>query len=88
MKNLSERFLELAFNSGKWKKWLLTSSETNDRDKAIIAGHYVFSSSDCKELKTKASQELERKGIDLNEFLKDSIKKPITRYLRNFRLIY
>ena len=87
LKPLSERFLEISYNSGKWKKWLLKSSETNDRDKAIIAGHYVFSSSDCKELKTKASQELARKGIDLNKFLKESIKKSITRYLRNFRLI-
>ena len=87
LKNLSESFLELAFNSGKWKKWLLDSSETNDRDKAIIAGHYIFSSSNCKELKTKASLELVKKGIDLNEYLKESIKKSITRYLRNFRLI-
>ena len=28
LKPLSERFLELSFNSGKWKKWLLDISET------------------------------------------------------------
>ena len=87
LKNLSERFLELSFNSGKWKKWLLDNSETSDRDKSIISGHYVFSTNDCGELKKEASQELIRKGIDLNVFLKESIKKSIFRYMKNFRLI-
>ncbi len=87
LKNLSERFLELSFNSGKWKKWLLDISQTSDREKSIIAGHYIFSNGECKELKKEASQELSKKGINLENFLKDSIKKSIIRYLTHFRLI-
>ena len=87
LKKISDKFLELAYNSGKWKKWLLDLSQTSDREKSIIAGHYVFSSPKCRDLKKEASQELIKKGIDLDEFLKESIKKSIIRYLRNFRLI-
>ena len=87
LKKLSDEFLELAYNSGKWKKWLLDLSQTSDREKSIIAGHYVFSTPKCRDLKKEASQELIKKGIDLDKFLKESIKKSIIRYLRNFRLI-
>ena len=58
LKKLSDEFLELAYNSGKWKKWLLDLSQTSDREKSIIAGHYVFSILECEELKKEASQEL------------------------------
>ena len=87
LKKLSDEFLELAYNSGKWKKWLLDLSQTSDREKSIIAGHYVFSTPKCRDLKKEASQELIKKGINLDKFLKESIKKSIIRYLRNFRLI-
>ena len=87
LKKLSDEFLELAYNSGKWKKWLLDLSQTSDREKSIIAGHYVFSTPKCRDLKKEASHELIKKGIDLDKFLKESIKKSIIRYLRHFRLI-
>ena len=37
----------------KWKKWMLKIN-ANDIDRAIIAGHYVFSSNEFIELKAKA----------------------------------
>lgn len=40
--DVAERFLELAYNSHKWEKWMLPHSTASVRDKAIIAGHYVF----------------------------------------------
>ncbi len=87
LKKIADKFLELAFSSEKWKKWLLRPSKLTDREKSILAGHYVFSTNICKELKEEAAQELALKGINLNQFLKESIKKSIIRYLTNFRLL-
>lgn len=86
MSNLAERFLEIAYNSNKWDKWMLNNSLATDRDKSIIAGHYVFSSPEVKELKLKASKKLAQKGIGIEEYLKSQVKKSILRYLYNFRL--
>lgn len=83
---LAERFLKLAYDSNKWDKWMLDNSRATDRERAIIAGHYVFSNPECIELKKEASRELLAKGIDLNQYLKQRVKESILRYLRNFRL--
>ena len=83
----SDRFLRLSYDSRKWEKWMLGNSLVTDRDRSIIAGHYVFSSYDVNELKNEASVELLRKGIVLDDVLKKSVKRSIMRYLRNFRLV-
>lgn len=85
---LAERFLDLAFNSKKWQKWMLPNSNATDRDKSIIAGHYMFSQPEFIEIKKEVSQKLKnQQGIELDIFLKDRVKKSILRYLYNFRLI-
>ena len=87
LSQLAERFLQVAYNSEKWDKWMLENTQATDRDRSIIAGHYVFSSPECKEIKAEATQELNSKGIDLDLFLKQQVKNSILRYLRNFRLV-
>ncbi len=84
---ISDEFLKLAFESNKWEKWLSYNSSLNDRDKAILAGHYIFSTRDFLELKEKASRILALKSINLDFELKNAIKGSIKRYLKNFRLI-
>ncbi len=84
---LAERFLQTAYNSNKWDKWMLKNTKATDRDRAIIAGHYVFSRPECIELKVEAHVALVRKGIDLEQHLKQAVKQSIFRYLRNFRLV-
>lgn len=84
---LAERFLKIAYDSNKWDKWMLDNTTATDRDRSLIAGHYVFSKSEVKELKIEAAKELERKGIHLEEHLKQQVKQSILRYLRNFRLV-
>ncbi len=85
--SLSERFLQLAYESNKWNKWMLPGTKADDRDRAIIAGHYIFSKSECIELKKKAEIALVSQGIDLDYYLKQEVKQSILRYLRNFRLV-
>ena len=84
---LADRFLQLAYDSNKWDKWMLANTRATDRDRSIIAGHYVFSKPECVELKAKASMELATKGIELEPHLKQQVKSCILRYLRNFRLV-
>jgi tagatose-1,6-bisphosphate aldolase non-catalytic subunit AgaZ/GatZ len=83
----AEKLLAIAFDSKKWFKWMLKETVATDRDRAIIAGHYVFSNPDFIEVKEKASEILLKKGIDTDFVLKSKLKMSISRYLKNFRLI-
>lgn len=84
---IAEKFMQIAFESKKWDKWMVENTCATDRDRSIIAGHYVFSKAECIELKAEASQRLKKKGIDLNDHLKQEVKRSILRYLKNFRLV-
>ena len=85
--SLADKFLELAYNSKKWDKWMLPNTTASDRDRSIISGHYIFSTPEYHELKKEVSQHLKNKTIDLDSYLCDHVKKSILRYLYNFRLI-
>jgi len=87
LSNLSEQFLELAFLSNKWEKWMLKDTKASDREKSIIAGHYVFATEACAEIVKEAGSKLRPLGVDLNNYLKDQVKLTIQRYLKHFRMI-
>ena len=87
LNRLSNQFIELAHNSKKWTKWILPNSTLNDRDRAVICGHYIFSTPECIELKLEASKYLSKNGIELNDYLTQKVKESILRYLVNFRLV-
>lgn len=87
MNHLSERFLELSYQSKKWKKWMLEDTKATDHERAIISGHYVFSTTECAEIKSEADQLLGNKGIILDQFLKEKVKKQMLRYMQGFNLI-
>ena len=82
----ANKFLELAYNSKKWDKWMLPNTTASDRDRSIISGHYIFSTPECLELKKEVSEHLKSKRIDLDSYLYDQVKKSIFRYLDCFRL--
>ena len=84
---LADDFLTISFKSRKWEKWMLPDSAATDQDKSIIAGHYVFSTPECRDIKAKAAVALKKSGIELDHYLKDRIKESITRYMRGFRLV-
>lgn len=85
MKKLVEKFLKISFDSKKWEKWMLPNTKATDRERALIAGHYVFSKPEVIEIKKKAQIRL--KNISIDEYLKAKISDSIMRYLRNFRLL-
>lgn len=84
---ISERFLQLAYDSNKWDKWMLPETHATDRERSIVAGHYIFSTTECVELKAEARKALSSKGVDLELHLKQEVKKSILRYLYHFRLV-
>ena len=87
LENLANQFLKISYDSGKWKKWMISGNKTSDRYKGIIAGHYNFSKREFIELKDKAEKSLLKKNINLNFVLKAEIKRSIYRYLKNFRMV-
>ena len=87
LNSISDEFLDLAYSSKKWEKWMIKDSDASDRQRALIAGHYVFSKSECREIKLKAQLALAAKDIDLDFLLKKAVKDSIYRYMLNFRLL-
>ena len=82
----AKRFLELAYNSKKWDKWMLPNTTATDRDRSIIAGHYIFSTPEFLELKKEVLYDLKKK-IHLDTYLREKVKQSIFRYLKGFRLV-
>lgn len=85
--HLEKKFIDLAYESGKWKKWLLPNSTTTSYERAVISGHYVFSAPEFLVI----LQEIEESGCiskeELNYELKNTLKKKIYRILTSFCLI-
>jgi tagatose-1,6-bisphosphate aldolase non-catalytic subunit AgaZ/GatZ len=79
---LYEEFLKISYDSMKWKKWMLKDTDASDLDRAIIAGHYVFSTNEFIEIKAKASAKIN----NLDEYLKNKVKESIFRYMNAFNL--
>ena len=82
----SEKFLEISYNSNKWKKWLTTKSNLTDIEKALISGHYIFADKDFLNLKRKIKKDLDPK-VNLDTFLISQIEKRIIFYLECFKMI-
>jgi len=80
--DLLDEFIKISYESKKWEKWMLKDTISDDIDRAIIAGHYVFSSDEFIELKSKAGKRI--KGIDM--YLKNKVKQSIFRYMNAFNL--
>ena len=85
--DLADKFTAMAVDSGMWEKWLLPKSRANERDKTLLAGHYVMGRPEFQELKRHASQKLGSRGIDLDVVLREKIKQAIRRYMVHFRLV-
>jgi len=84
---LLDEFYEISYNSKKWKKWLVPNSKIDKIQKAIISGHYVFSTKRFIILKQKIIKFLIKKNINLDNYLQKSIEMSILRYAKNFNLI-
>jgi tagatose-1,6-bisphosphate aldolase non-catalytic subunit AgaZ/GatZ len=80
--DLLNEFLRISYDSKKWTKWMLNNTNASNKDKSIIAGHYVFASDECIALKEEARNRIN--GLD--EYLKNKVKESIYRYIKAFNL--
>ena len=78
-----KQFVSLAYDSKKWKKWMIKNSDTKKLDKAIIAGHYIFSTPEFIEIKKNCEKII---GKKIAPILKNEIKKSILRYIQLLQL--
>src|SRR5438067_6599140 len=68
------RFLELAYRSERWQKWLANPPTASPYERAVLAGHYVFS-----------HPEVAAVLRPLHARLEDAVKNVIERHLDQFR---
>ena len=87
LKELSNDFIEESYNSKKWEKWVFKNNDLSKIEKSIISGHYVFSSPKVIEIKAKAKSYLKKKGMNLDDKLKNVVKEKIIKILNHFRVI-
>ena len=80
---LLEEFLRISYDSKKWEKWMINATSASDKDKAIISGHYIFSTAECLELKNQSSFHIK----DLDTQLKNKVKESVFRYMKAFNLV-
>ena len=79
--NELNEFLEISHKSNKWQKWLKKDSTATDFDKAIIAGHYIFSNQSFIELKEKIDYKLKKSKLNLDNEIKSVLQGSINNYL-------
>ena len=82
-----EEFVQISYDSGKWVKWMLPDSTATMEDKAVIGGHYQFSTPEFADLKSRVESKLQKKSIDLDAYLQEAVRMSIMRYLYGFRLL-
>ena len=82
-----DQFLSLAHGSLKWDKWLLSNTQATDYDKAVMAGHYVFATSEFREIKNRIASAARQKGFDLDTSIRESVKSCLRRYVHNLNLV-
>ncbi len=82
--SLLQEMLTIFHSTRKWEKWLSENSVATDLDKAIIAGHYAFSTPAFLEVKEKLAHIVrEKENIDLDEYLIGRLSSLVTRLLWN-----
>ncbi len=84
LNSLANDFLNYSYNSKKWGKWIIPNSKISDRDKAILSGHYVLSEEYIVKLLENAQKQI--KNIDINEYIKNELKKNIMKYINSFNI--
>ena len=75
-RDLRERFLDLAYESKRWRKWLREPDTSTKEAKAIMAGHYVFGTPAFVEIK-------EELGPALEGYCRQAIWKKLDWYVRS-----
>lgn len=78
----TERFLALAFDSGKWAKWMRADTPATDYERAVISGHYVFETEEFHDIRAELDAVLAARGLPgLRDRIVSELTLLIERYL-------
>ena len=76
-----DNFLQLAYESGAWRKWF--DDGGTDLDRSVVAGHYVFATDEFLEIKRQANQACRRSlGFTVDGVLGKALDRALERYAR------
>jgi len=78
-KKLREKFIKHFYESRKWEKWVAPDTPISDLDKAIICGHYNYSTAEFKDTFSELSMETERRGHNIHSMIVEHLKNVIKR---------
>jgi hypothetical protein len=81
--DLLEQLLHVFYESRKWEKWMAEESHASDFDRAIIAGHYTFSTPEFLEVKARLEHAASQRGIVVDTVIRESIISQIQRLAWN-----
>ena len=76
-----DEFYSLSFASNKWGKLLKPESTLSYEEKAVLSGHYIYSSEEFRELKDKINIKLEKSGVQFNNELYKAVYNSIRNSL-------
>jgi hypothetical protein len=82
-KDLLERMLQVFYESKKWEKWLSEQSHASDFDRAIIAGHYTFSTPEFLEVKSRLEHVVKQRGGSIDAIIQESLISQLQRLAWN-----
>jgi tagatose-1,6-bisphosphate aldolase non-catalytic subunit AgaZ/GatZ len=74
----ADRFLQLAYDSLAWRKWLAPDSAASTTERAVMAGHYVYSSPEFQEIRKSAQEAAQPADIDV--YLRRRLENVIESY--------
>ena len=72
LSKLKNEFIEICVSSNKWKKWVINNKKINDYQRALICGHYTFSTSSFVNIK-KILNEIKINQEDFDNILKKAV---------------
>jgi hypothetical protein len=82
--DLIEVMVKKVISSGRWQKWMLESSDADELEKVLIAGHYHFSENWHTDWRSELRARLKTIDIDLDDYIYQKVKNSIKRYLIGF----
>jgi hypothetical protein len=74
-----EDFLQLAHESGAWRKWF--DYDASDLECAVVAGHYVFATDEFREIKQRADRLCRKQGHTVDNVLGAALDRALERYV-------
>jgi hypothetical protein len=74
-----DAMLRVFYESNKWAKWMRQDTKATDLERAIIAGHYCFSTPEFNEQKATLAAATAARGFDLDEHIQTAITGALRR---------